>query len=80
MEGLKRESKPKGDVSHQHYPGQGKTGRVNASESSLRLRNLKLPDTMTDPDGNSGSAGRPVTVAQWPGCPHAPGGDTMAPE
>ena len=76
-----RESKPKGDVSHQQHPGKGKTGRGNASESSVRLRNLKLPDTMTDQDGNAGAeAWRLVPMVQWPAIPtrrreghHAPG-------
>ena len=36
---------------------------------------------MTEQDGNSGSAGRPVTVVRsGQECPHAPDGDTTTPE
>ena len=46
---------------------------MNASESSLRLRNLELPDTMIEQDGNAGSANRPVTVrGSGQGFTHAP--------
>jgi hypothetical protein len=37
MVGSDARNKPQGNVSHQRYPGKGKTGRVNASESSVRL-------------------------------------------
>jgi len=35
---------PKERATHPPEPGQGKTERVNASESSLRLRNRRTPD------------------------------------
>ncbi len=32
--------KPKEDPNHRENPGEEKTGRVNVSESSMRLRNI----------------------------------------
>jgi len=39
-----RRGKPKGRPNHRANPGKGKLGRVNASESPLRLREVRLPN------------------------------------
>ncbi len=54
---------PKGRTSHPCVPGQGKPGRVNASESSMRSRHSRLPEPVADQDGRH----EPGT---WRGCRH----------
>jgi hypothetical protein len=54
---------PKGRTSHPCVPGQGKPGRVTASDSSMRSRHSRLPEPVADPDGRH----EPGT---WRGCRH----------
>jgi len=49
--GAKPRVTPKGRMSHPHAPGQGKTGRVSVSESSMRSRHSRMPESMANQDG-----------------------------
>jgi len=51
-------------MNHPLTAGQGKSGRMNASESSTRLRYPKLADTMVDQDASQ----RIVTSGQESRC------------
>src|SRR5258708_8989272 len=45
----RRGGKPKGCLNHPGAPGKGKTGRVNASELLMRLRQRRSPESVVYP-------------------------------
>jgi len=68
--GAKRGRKPKERTTHQSEPGEGKTGRVNASESSAKASSKgKYPESMGNEDGELGHEGRAVVPRRAYGHP-----------
>ena len=78
--GVKLGVTPKGRVNHPPGPGQGKTGMVNASEPSMRLRHPGSPKAMVvaanDGPGHGTQRGPMQARAGYP----PPWEDTTAPE
>jgi hypothetical protein len=68
---------------NRYQRGGGKIGRANASESSLRLRDVEPPETLAAQDGGNGlwGIGRKPPISNHEGRNHVPHVDTdMAPE
>src|SRR5262249_8929569 len=60
------DEKPKGSTSRRETTGQGKTGRVNASESSSRLRQKEHRQPTESGDQGAGRAAQPVRPRSSP--------------
>jgi hypothetical protein len=69
-------------TSHPLPPGEGKIGRVNVSESLLRLRYAESPETVADQDGEVGQGTLDIlsNVKGMKGLPLPPCGHQAAPE